>query len=83
MRIIPSLDGELFAHYGTGSIEKVPYNIEEMLKTSVNLDSTNKFTITGGTTTKIIGIDLTSGKVSDSFFLKCYEPRNSYKFRIF
>ena len=68
MRIIPSLDGNLFAHYGTGNIEKVPYNIEEMLKTSINLDSKNKFTITGGTTTKIIGIDLMSGKVSHHSF---------------
>ena len=68
MRIIPSLDGNLFAHYGTGNIEKVPYNIEEMLKTSINLDSKNKFTITGGTTTKIIGVDLMSGKASHHSF---------------
>ena len=75
MRIIPSLDGSLFAHYSTGdelnpsvasNIEKVPFNVEDLLKTSVKLS--NRFTIIGGITTKTVGVDLTTGQVYFQIF---------------
>jgi hypothetical protein len=72
MRIIPSLDGSLFAYYTTGDsknvddrLEKIPFNLEDLLKTSIRLN--NKLTIIGGILTQTLGIDLTTGQVCLSF----------------
>ncbi len=78
MRIIPSLDGSLFRMYETHAIkdnqaphdtslindhiQRIPFNVDDLLKKSIKLN--NKITFIGSLTTDTYGINVENGKVS-------------------
>jgi hypothetical protein len=62
MRIIPSLDGELFKYYSSLELfEKVPFDIEQILTTSYKLDPNIIFI--GSIETLTIAINFKTGKI--------------------